>query len=186
MIDVKITNLNRAIKSLEVLSRSIGKKAKLLMERLAYEGLGISSQMFQIALYAGTNDVEVKEPFWDGDKLILEAVGEAVAFIEFGTGSIATPYPQLPTGDDPYTKLGMADRGEYGNGNGSNPWNFWFYPLENGLGNTGRPKQLEDGKYSPDWAWTVGNPPARAMYEATVLMSDKEHILEVAKEVFKK
>lgn len=66
MISVKITNIDKAIESLDVLSRSIGEKAKQLIERLAYEGFGISSQMFHIALYAGTNDVEVKEPYWDG------------------------------------------------------------------------------------------------------------------------
>lgn len=184
MIEMKVTGISEALKKVEALKKSLPDKLKEVCERLMQEGFDVASALFSEAIYEGTNDVIVDPPVWEDDRIVLYARGEAVAFIEFGTGTIATPYPPLPTGDDPYAKLGMSQRGEYGHKHGKEP--PWYYPLEKGLGNKGRPKRIGDQKYSTKWAIAYGNPPARAMYQATVTISDQERILEIATEVFNK
>lgn len=183
MIDVNITGLQETINKLNSLAKTLPDLMKEVVERLMQEGYNVASVGFSEALYAGTNDVTVDAPVWEDDSLVLRANGKAVAFIEFGTGLIYPSYPPLPTGDDAYANLGMSGRGEYGKGHGANP--PWYYPIENGLGEMGRPKIEKDGTESTKWAYTIGNPPARAMYQAVVAITDRQKILEIAKEVFK-
>lgn len=180
-INITTKGIDDAINKLKSLEITLPDVLRIVLERLMNEGYNVASTLFSEALYAGTNDVKVEPPVWEDDTLVLRANGKSVAFIEFGTGTIATPYPILPTGENPYANLGMSGRGEYGKGHGANP--PWYYPIEKGLGNTGRPKVEKDGTESEKWAFTLGNPPARAMYQAAVTISDKQRILEIAKEV---
>lgn len=183
-LKVQATGLNKAIDDLTQLQNSMpaGKvpdKLKKVVERLMYEAYPIAEMGFARALYEGNNDVVVKEPYWVGDTMVLEASGEAVAFIEFGTG-MAEP-EQYPD-DAAYEELGLSRRGQYGKGHGKNP--PWYYPMENTTGNKGHPKRLPSGKYSEKWICAFGNPPARAMYDASRVF-DRDHVLEVVREVFR-
>lgn len=182
-LSAKATGLDRLIDDLTDLKStspqgSVTEKMRKLIERLMYEAYPIAEMGFAKALYEGDNDVVVKEPYWDGDTMILEANGEAVAFIEFGTG-MAEP-EQYPD-DSAYDALGLSRRGQFGKGHGAKP--PWYYPMEKTTGNKGHPKRLPNGKYSEKWICAFGNPPARAMYDASKVF-DREHVLEVAREVF--
>lgn len=177
MIGIKITGIATAIRRLEALKKRIPDRAKELAERLMKEGYDVASVLFKDARYAGTNDVEVATPVWEDDVLVLRANGDAVAFIEFGTGKgYYEDYPDQSV----YSKLGLSNRGEYGKGKGAHP--PWRY-----IGDAGNDgvilKHKNDGT---DVVQTYGNNPARAMYQATVTVSDREKILEIAKEVFRK
>lgn len=140
------------------------------------EGYQVASVLFTDALYAGTNDVVVDAPVWEDDRLVLRANGNAVAFIEFGTGKFYEDYPN----QDAYSKLGLSQRGEYGKGKGAHP--PWRYIGD--AGNLGVVlKHKSDGT---DVIQTYGNPPARAMYQATVTLTDQQRLTEIAREVFGK
>lgn len=174
MIDIKISGVDSAINALKKYSgNELERKAKLLIEKAAERGYNSASINFQVAIYAGTNDVVVHEPYWDGDILILAAEGNSVAFIEFGTGvHYSEVYPKnIPD---------VAKRGTYGKGKGSN--DSWVYVGDPGTGIEGEIIHIKkDGRYVVK---THGNPPARALYNAKERM--REEILKWAKEIFRK
>ncbi len=134
-------------------------KARTICERLATIGAVRASLDFSRAIYSGPNDVTVTvEPTEKG--YAIHARGNAVLFIEFGSGSKhgyghpeakaegygpGTYNPDYPTPENP---------------NWRNPKGWWY----------------GDGQH------TYGNPPAQAMYNA------KQEILrmveQVAREVF--
>lgn len=178
-----ITGIDEIIQYVEELSNTLQPRMEKLLMRLMQEGYEIASFQFETAQYAGTNDVTVLTPYWRGNTLILEARGDAVAFIEFGTGKdegfTYEPYPD----DEMKRNAGAVDRGEYGKKHGAKP--PWWYPAEKGQGTLGRPKRLKSGKYSTKWNTAWGNPPARAMYDASAKALDYKHIEEVAREVFR-
>lgn len=114
-------------------------------------------------MYAGTNDVVISvEPTATGYKVV--ATGQAVLFIEFGTGILNPEHPQS-------SEFGFS-HGTYGKGKGANE-KGWIYVGEQG--NAGQP--IREGVYR-----TYGNPPAKAMYYAAKDM--KAEIYTIAKEVF--
>lgn len=167
-ITCTLDTLDDAITEIEWYMRDLEIKMKKLMERLAEIGIETATLGFGNAVYAGTNDVVV-EPFkWVGDKLIISARGNAVAFIEFGTGvHYSTPHPKA-------SELGMV-RGSYGYKLGRlDSWRYKGDP-----GNEGQ--VIQEGKHKGE-VLTHGNPANRAMYDAGKDM--RENILEVAKEVF--
>lgn len=176
-VQISVTGLSAAIRQLESYTKRIDKKMKTLCERLMNEGYVIAAEGFAYAYYAGTNDVEVDPPTWDGDTLVLRANGNAVAFIEFGTG---TAYPEQYPDPSVYAKLGMDNRGNYGEGYGAHP--PWYYRGD--PGNAGRMKRMRDGSLSDTWVCSFGNPPAKAMFKAGLTITDKDHIAEIAREVF--
>lgn len=183
MVDVTITGLDEAIKKLESLKMSLSDLLKKVCERLMDEGFNVAQARFDEGskLYEGTSDVKVATPVWEDDLLVLRANGNAVAFIEFGTSTSTEPYPSdFPGNPDPYGTLHLDGRGEYGKKHGANP--PWYYPLENG----GTPKKDKNGKESTKWAVAFGNPPARAMYQAAITVSDKEKARKIALEVLGK
>ena len=153
---------------------------KIVVERLTQEGFIIARASFQTAIYAGNNDVEVSEPVWrDDNTLVITAEGKAVAFIEFGSGTFYEDYPTDIPGEatDP-SALGIVPHGEYGKKKGANP--PWIYVGE--PGNVGMViHEKSDGKTVVK---TLGNPPARAMYQASVHMANKNRAIEIAREVF--
>lgn len=170
MIDIQIGGIDKLAKEIDFLRKRTEFRIRLAVEALLTEGFYIASAGFANALYAGTNDVKVLEPYWEGDTLVLEAHGDAVAFIEFGTGINYYDYPD-PT---VYEKLDMSPHGTYGEGYGSQI--RWWYKGE--PGNNGRPKRRRDGTYDEVWSTSWGNPPARAMYDASKVL-DKERVEEV-------
>ncbi len=174
MINVKISGVSDAIKHIQRVRKSLDGKIRELIERLAEEGYNVASARFDEALYAGDKHVMVLKPVWHENKLVLAAIGESVAFIEFGTGT----YYDYPDDYPEESKSGVTPRGQYGKQRGANPpWTYVGEP-----GNTGA--VIYTKKDGSTVVKTYGNPPARAMLGASLTMRDRSRIEQIAKEVF--
>jgi hypothetical protein len=137
-VDVNIfdyASVSRATRSLEEYAADLIEKANTVCERLASMGAVRASLDFSRAIYNGTNDVAVTvEPIDNG--YAIHATGNAVLFIEFGSGaSYGYGHPE-PEGYGPGTYPG---KGHWDDPNG------WWY-----------------GNHEHSY----GNPPAAAMYHA--------------------
>lgn len=162
-IAVKLGNVREAITVLQQYKNSLPQKNREFLKRLAELGLEAADVSFQHAQYDGTNDVEVSIRWESDGKVLVVASGQAVTFIEFGTGIV------FPDNHPKADEMG-AIRGEYGEGHGSQrTWGYYGDPGSNG-------KQLGDV------VLTHGNPASRSMYEAGKTMRDR--IMEIAKEVY--
>lgn len=170
MISGKVTGIAETIKHLERTKRNLGIKVHDFLDRLGQEGYKVANAKFANALYAGLNDVQVSLKWETDTELHLIAEGEAVLFIEFGTGTLYENYPgELPDG--------VVEHGKYGKGKGAKP--PWIYKGE--PGNAG---QIIYHKMDGHIVRTFGNPPARAMFDAGQEMRNR--IAEIAREVFSK
>ena len=137
-VDVNIfdyASVSRATRSMEEYAADLIEKANTVCERLASMGAVRASLDFSRAIYNGTNDVAVTvEPIDNG--YAIHARGNAVLFIEFGSGaSYGYGHPE-PEGYGPGTYPG---KGHWNDPNG------WWY-----------------GNHEHSY----GNPPAQAMYNA--------------------
>lgn len=148
-------SVESAIKQLQAYKRSLVKtKCNELVRRLAESGMEIAAMRFESAQYDGSNDVSVYIS-GDGNSLRVVASGQAVCFIEFGSGvARGGGYP------DDRKPEGIVGLGEYGKGQGA----------------TGEPWYYAHGKKSD------GNPPAMAMLNARDTMV--EMVTQIAREVF--
>lgn len=133
------------------------KEADLRM-RLASLGATVASIQFSRAVYNGTNDVSVRVDSM-GDRAVIYAEGESVAFIEFGSGA--------------RYGYGHPQAGEFGVGPGT------YSDGPNGKGHWNNPK----GWWYGHGQHSYGNPPAMAMYDAVQAMT--EQLTMIAKEVFR-
>lgn len=181
MVSIKVSGIDKAVTQLKKYKQTVDDKINAVIERLMDEGFDIAVSVFEGALYAGVNDVTVLYPYWQGDTMVLAADGKAVAFIEFGTGTNYYDYPdQSVYANNPELK----PHGQFGKGHGEDV--RWWY--KGSPGNGGRPKRhvRKDGTvwYDSVWSTSWGNPPARAMYQASKKF-DPDHVMEVAREVFK-
>lgn len=171
-MEIKVSGIDNLINKLKAYQKTFDDRQKQLLEELAKIGIDTASAKFQTAQYDGENDVVVSNtPEWVGDnKLFLIATGNAVTFIEFGTGvHYAEQHPKAAT-------LG-AIRGAYGQGKGSrDTWGYYGSPGTNG--------QVIKENDKGTVVLTHGNPPARAMYDATKEM--RNQVVNIAKEVFGK
>ena len=137
-VDVNIfdyASVSRAQRRFDEYVADLIEKANTVCERLATIGAVRASLDFSRAIYNGTNDVAVTvEPIDNG--YAIHATGNAVLFIEFGSGaSYGYGHPE-PEGYGPGTYLG---KGHWDDPNG------WWYG---------------------DHEHSYGNPPAAAMYHA--------------------
>ena len=87
-MEIKVTGLDSLINKLKAYQKSLEEKQHRLLKELVKVGIDVASAKFQTAQYDGDNDVIVnRQPEWVGDnKLFLTATGNAITFIEFGTG----------------------------------------------------------------------------------------------------
>lgn len=161
-------SIEKAIKQLKQYKDRIAKKEAEMVRRIAELGLNVASLKFANALYAGTNDVVCRMET-NGSAATIFAEGEAVGFIEFGTG---VRHPEYPGFED-YTP---PAHGTYGKGLGANPgwWDYYGDP-----GNKGHEITTKSGKTK---VRTSGNEPAMAMYDAINSMA--EQIANIAREVW--
>lgn len=159
-------SINRAIKEIEAYKKDVLKKMELFVERIATIGVAEASIRFTTAIYDGTNDVFVSlHP--SGSGYVIEAKGQAVAFIEFGSGvyhNTSEPYPN-PRPD------GVVGIGEFGDGKGQRK--AWFYE-----GDPGTNGEVQ----SSGVVKTRGNPASMPMWYATEEM--RNSIESIAREVF--
>lgn len=142
-----------AVTQTEAYKAELNRRVELFAQRLAEVGLAVAKVRFANAEYAGNNDVTCRVES-DGTRATIIAEGQAVAFIEFGTGKAYAEHPS-----------GLYAHGTYGQGKGSNPngWAYYGVPGTAGEAIPGRP-----GVYR-----TKGNPPAQAMWMATTEMADR-------------
>ena len=148
-------SIDNAIREVRQYKQWVLQKENELRVRLAAVGATVASIQFSRAIYSGTNDVSVRVDN-TGSVAVIYAEGEAVAFIEFGSG-------------DRYGH-GHPQAGEFGMGPGTYP---------DGKGYWNNPK----GWWYGHSQHTYGNPPAMAMYQAVQAMT--EQITTIAKEVFR-
>ena len=137
-VDVNVfdyASVSKAQRRLDEYFADLIEKANTVCERLATIGAVRASLDFSRAIYNGTNDVAVTvEPIDNG--YAIHARGNAVLFIEFGSGaSYGYGHPE-PEGYGPGTYPG---KGQWDDPNG------WWY-----------------GSHEHSY----GNPPAAAMYHA--------------------
>lgn len=160
-------SIDKAIKELEKYKKDLLQKEQRLLEGLANIGVREASVRFTTAMYDGVNDVTVAlEKTSNGYAIV--ASGQAVAFIEFGTGV-------YHNGGEPYPNPrpeGIVGIGEYGQGKGKR--RAWFYKGE--AGSSG--EMQKNGVVK-----TRGNPAAMPMWYASEEM--KRSILQVVKEVWR-
>ena len=156
-VDVNIfdyASVSRATRRLDDYYADLNRKADELCRRLAGLGATRATMDYSGAYYDGTNDVSVAvEPIAHGYR--VRAAGNAVLFIEFGSGTIGFGHP---------------DPGNYGPGTWSDG--------PNGKGHWANP----NGWYYAHGQKSMGNPPAAAMYRAK--QEVKDAIERIANEVF--
>nr|DAE40933.1 MAG TPA: hypothetical protein [Caudoviricetes sp.] len=155
-IEIELTpqSITSAIKQLRKLDDEWNRKTDELIRRLAAIGATKASLGFSRAVYTGDNDVSVSVEQIDNGYSIL-ASGEAVLFIEFGSG-VTYGY-------------GHPEPKQYGPGTypGEGHWNDpkgWYLPKGKG------------------GVHTYGNPPSATMYRTGKEL--RQGILRIAKEVF--
>jgi hypothetical protein len=153
-VELSTKGINQAIKELKLYKAWVLQKEEELRIRLATLGATVASIKFSGAKYDGVKDVTVRVDD-TGSVAVIYAEGEAVAFIEFGTG-ITYGY-------------GHPQAAQFGVGPGTYP---------EGKGNWNKPKGWWYGKRQH----TYGNPPAMAMYDAVQAMT--VDLTRIAREVF--
>jgi hypothetical protein len=165
-------SVKQAVKQINKYKKWVKQKEHELLEGLADIGVVRAQILFdQIVaisngdtIHADVEDVVVTKDVV-GNRLIITAKGEDVAFIEFGAGV------RYGTGYRGNRPEGIDDIGEYGKGKGKNPKGWWY--------STGEVDR--DGKKVSKHSY--GNPPAMGMYYAEQTIIEK--VTEVAREVFK-
>mgnify|MGYP001167134417 FL=1 len=151
--------LRDAERQIQEYKTTLNKKAKALAFRLSRLGLEVAKIRFANAKYSGSNDVKCHIDQKNNTCTIV-AEGNAVAFIEFGTGAHHNGYGgQLPPG--------VGAHGSYGKGHGAQ--RRWYYYGE--AGNAGTPVKTVDGKGQLNY--TDGNEPAMAMWGAVEEMASQ-------------
>lgn len=150
-----------AIQQVRDFKNRLNERTDEFIRRLADIGLDVAQVRFANAEYAGENDVVCRIEYGTHSATIY-AEGNAVAFIEFGTGVVYSEHPS-----------GLYAHGTYGQGKGANP-KGWAYKGQQGTSGTPIPDR-------PDVYRTKGNPPAMAMWEASAEMAAR--VTEIWKEV---
>ena len=151
--------INAAVQELHRYAEWVQRKESELVTKLAERGKNVASVKFAGAMYDGNNDVTVRVDN-TGSVAVIYAEGEAVAFIEFGSGASMG--------------YGHPTAGEHGLGPGT-----WSTNEElGGKGHWDNP----NGWYYKHGEKSHGNPPAMAMVSArdTIL----EELTTIAREVF--
>lgn len=152
-------SVEEAIRMIAEFKEDFEAKEQEFTRRLAEIGVRVAQSGFSTADYDGVNDVVVTM-VRTGNGYSVVASGEAVGFIEFGTG---VKYPEWNNTGMDYTP---PAHGTYGKGQGKNPHGWWF-------------RQNDGGRATH----TYGNHPAEAMLTARNEII--ERAIQIAREVWK-
>ena len=173
VIGLDASGIDSLIRGLEEYEKWLNEKAKVLISRLSERGYEVASAGFGSAEYDGVNDVTVDIDDRGELRKAVVAIGNAALFIEFGTGVV---YPD----NHPDKPAGIAGRGEYGKGHGSQ--RTWGYYGDE-LGSHGVYATTKKGKIrEPHVVLTHGNPANMPMYLGAKTV--KEEFEAIVKEVF--
>ena len=129
-IKCTLSTIGRAIEELDRYKKKLEKNADEVKRLTAESCRDFASEKFESAIYDGTNDVYVVVES-ENEFLHVAACGEAVAFIEFGTG-IRFPDTHPVSAES----IGLDGRGEFGHKLVSLK-NGWRYPAYKGTGTSG-------------------------------------------------
>lgn len=172
-IKCTLSTIDKAIKELDKYQREVVKKHHEAVERVAELGKETAQIEFSSAVYDGENDVSVSTEWSDMNTCYVTAKGDAVAFIEFGTGvtyNAPAPYdPEIPV-------AGLVGRGEYGHHLGR--LDSWYYDGEPGSNGT----VIREGKHAGRIE-TQGNPANLCLYYAVKEMKKQRD--DIVREVFR-
>lgn len=146
------------LKALESVQK-IDDTVKPFLEKCSELAFMEAQNNFAHVAYDGTNDVVVNQPVISGNSAKIEAVGETVNFIEFGTGFI---YNNI----HPDAAMNNFERGEYGHKRGKS-LTGWLYKDDAG-----------------SLVHTLGNPSNFCMYRAREEVAERGE--ELFKEVLGK
>ena len=118
-------SIETALEQVKRYKKDFLEKEETFIRKLAEIGVRVAKTGFATADYDGVNDVVVTlEQTGNGYSVV--AAGDAVGFIEFGTG---VRYPEWDNTDMDYTP---PKHGTYGKGQGKNPHGWWFKQAEGG------------------------------------------------------
>lgn len=179
----KLGSVDEALKNLEQVQERIEEYCKLLTQRLSTRGAEIARINFSNAVCTGVNDANVDFKISDdGKKGTVYADGNAVLFIEFGTG-ITKPDNQEER--DNLISGNVVGHGEYG-ANAMNP-HGWFYKGVKGNApddTTDAYRVLKDGTRvpRPGIVHTYGNEANSSMWYSKLQLENQ--FTEIAKEVW--
>lgn len=167
-----VRSINKAIKEAEAYCAKLKRIEESICEGLAQIGLKEASVRFSSARYDGVNDSSVSiEQTEKGYNVV--ASGNAVAFIEFGTGVTHNRGVNYPI----KKPSGIVGIGEYGKKMGRRrEWRYKGNPGTHGV-------LRKDPKTETEWVVTQGNPAQMPMYKALVKMQDEAE--RVVREAFK-
>ena len=167
-IKLNTRSINAAIKEVEAYRKRLKTISENICRNLSEVGMKEASVRFDSAHYDGTNDSSVTiEPTKNGYRVV--ASGNAIAFIEFGTGvhyNAGSSYP-LPK------PSGIVGIGEYGKKQGKK--DKWQYKGDPGTAGV----VSQDGRV----VTTHGNPAQMPMYHATMAMQNE--VERIVKEAFR-
>lgn len=152
-------SITDALEQVQKYKKDFVVKEQEFVRRLAEIGVRVAQAGFSMADYDGINDVSVSM-VRTGDGYSVIASGEAVGFIEFGTG---VKNPEWDNTDMDYTP---PKHGTYGKGQGANAHGWYF-------------KQNDGAKARH----TYGNVPAEAMRTARDEIVAR--VTQIAREVWR-
>lgn len=172
---VEYSGIKRTIYRLEQVKKRYHNRFTKVLDEIANEGMTIARAGYRDPAYAGNPLVDVKVVWEDDYTVSVVAEGEAVMFIEFGSGTNWWQSPYADTFPEVVVPLG-----HYGDGHGDSskyPHGWVYYDKTGYTGGVGYPlrEKKADGSYEevPGKIRTWGNPPANAMYHASQKMREK-------------
>jgi hypothetical protein len=161
-IKCTLSTIQDAIDALDKYERKLQQKNRQFLDKLSDVGVKTAESGFMSAQYDGEYSITVSKQFEESTVYVV-ASGEAVAFIEFGTGIY---YPdEHPFATQPWMRHGSWSTSEMGKGHWDDKRGWWY--------DTG------GGEYVN----THGNPANMSFYNAAVDM--KSRARETAMEVFR-
>lgn len=163
-------SITEAVRMVQQYQKDFKEKVELFTRRLADIGVRVASAGFASAEYDGNNDVVVSLKKTATGYAVI-ASGNAVGFIEFGTGVKNREWNS--TGMD-YTPPPHGSYG-YGLGKSEYGWRYKGVPGTRGV-------LITEGKHAGE-IHTYGNPPAEAMRSARDKMI--EQVAVIAREVWR-
>lgn len=168
-IKLNARSIKAAIKEVEAYRNNLRRIGTEICRRLAEEvGVEEAHVRFLNAQYDGVNDSKVTaEPMENGYRVV--ASGNAIAFIEFGTGVHYNAGSSYPLPKPP----GIVGIGEYGKKQGKK--DKWQYKGDPGTAGV----VSQDGRV----VTTHGNPAQMPMYHATMAMQNE--VERIVKEAFR-
>lgn len=164
-----ISSIDKAIKEVEKIQQNLEEGCKRLVELLAQDGIKEAQARFDASVYAGekgdiTVTSKIEKLSGGGYKAIVNANGENVGFIEFGTGI------RFPMGDTSNYVTDIPAHGTYGKKQGANEYGWWYKGYPNGNmpeGTSQAMRRTKKGiKVRNGVMHTYGNPANSCMHNA--------------------